>query len=188
MPECKDFPADNITIRHVERSDLDACHFIESVCYTSDAASKEKIQKRIDIFPEGFLVAELKGRIVGMINSGGTNKEDISDDAFKDMVGHEHTGKNIVVFSLAVLPEYQGRGVSKKLLSKFIGVSRDMRKQKILLICKSGLIPYYHKYGFVYGGKSRSTLGGFEWHEMYLQLNSIVNNRNEVPVNENLCK
>ena len=160
----------DIKIRHVKEYDLDACYAIESTCYTTDAATIEKIQKRIQLFPEGFLVSELKGQIVGMINSGSTNKEDITDEAFKDMVGHVKDGKNIVIFSLAVLPEFQGTGVSKKLMSRFMEVSKDLGKKKILLICKSNLIPYYQKYGIFYGGKSKSILGGFEWHEMYLPL------------------
>ena len=155
-------------IRHVTENDLDACYAVESVCYTSDAATREKIQKRIELFPEGFLVAESKGRIIGIINSASTNKEDITDEAFKDMVGHVKDGKNIVIFSLAVLPEFRGTGISKKLMSKFIEVSKALKKEKILLICKSELIPYYKKYGLFYGGKSKSTHGGFEWHEMYL--------------------
>ncbi|MFN3531443.1 MAG: GNAT family N-acetyltransferase [Candidatus Brocadia sp.] len=162
---------DYVKIRHVTIHDLDACYAVESVCYTSDAATREKIKKRIELFPEGFLVAELKGLIIGMINSASTNKEDITDESFKDMVGHVKDGKNIVIFSLAVLPEFRGTGVSKKLMSMFIEVSKTLRKEKILLICKSELIPYYKKYGFFYAGKSRSVHGGFEWHEMYLPLN-----------------
>ncbi len=158
-------------IRHVTKQDLDACYDVESVCYTADAATRENIQKRIQMFPEGFLVAESNGNIVGIINSASTNKEDITDEAFKDMVGHVKDGKNMVIFSLAVLPEFRGIGVSKKLMTKFIDVSKDLKKEKILLICKSNVIPYYQKYGFAYGGKSRSRYGGFEWHEMYLLLN-----------------
>ncbi|NUO07647.1 MAG: GNAT family N-acetyltransferase [Candidatus Brocadia sp.] len=160
-------------IRHVTEHDLDACYTLESLCYTSDAATKEQIQKRMQVFPEGFLVAESNGRIIGMINSGATNKEDITDEAFKDMVGHVKDGKNIVIFSLAVLPGFQGMGVSKKLMLKFIGVAKDLKKEKILLICKSDVIPYYQKYGFSYGGKSKSRHGGFEWHEMYLPCNNL---------------
>lgn len=160
----------NVIIRHVSEHEVDACYTIESICYTTDAATREKIKKRIELYPDGFLVAELKGQIVGMINSGSTNRDDITDEAFKDMVGHEKNGKNIVIFSLAVLPDYQRNGVSKKLMSRFIEVSKALKKKKILLICKCNLIPYYRKHGFFYGGKSASTLGGFEWYEMYLPL------------------
>ena len=161
---------EDLKIRHVNEHDLDVCYSIESACYTSDAATREKIQKRIQLYPEGFLIAELNGRVIGIINSGSTKKEDITDEAFKDMVGHVKDGKNIVIFSLAVLSEFQGNGVSKKLMTKFIELSKGLKKEKILLICKSELIPYYQKYGFFYGGKSKSRHSGFEWHEMYLPL------------------
>ncbi|MDE1890018.1 MAG: GNAT family N-acetyltransferase [Planctomycetota bacterium] len=159
-----------MNIRHASEHDLDACYTIESACYTSDAATKEQIQKRIQLFPEGFLVAEFNGRVIGIINSASTNKEDITDEAFKDMVVHVKDGKNIVIFSLAVLPEFRRNGISKKLMMKFLDVSKALKKERILLICKSELIPYYQKYGFFYGGKSKSRHGGFEWYEMYLPL------------------
>ena len=159
---------ENVIIRHVVEGDLDACFTIESTCYTTDAATREKIEKRIALFPAGFLVAEVDGQVVGMVNCGATNNEDITDDAFKDMTDHVHDGKHIVIFSLAVLPAFQGVGISGRLMEKFIEASRDLEKEKILLMCKSGLISYYRKYGFLYAGKSKSTLGGFEWHEMYL--------------------
>ncbi len=170
FPEMKQGITQNVKIRRVVEGDLDACFTIESTCYTTDAATGEKIEKRIALFPEGFLVAEVDGQVVGMVNSGATDKDDITDDAFKDMTDHTNDGKHIVIFSLAVLSEFQGVGISRELMVKFIEVSRDLKKEKILLICKSGLISYYLKYGFLYAGKSKSTLGGFEWHEMYLPL------------------
>jgi len=161
----------NLKIRQVTIYDLDACYAVESRCFLpSEAASRETIETRINLFPQGFLVAELNNVIVGMVNSGATNKEDISDEAFKAMVGHEHDGANIVIFSLAVLSEFQKQGVAKQLMVQFIEVSKKLGKQKIMLICKSNLVDYYQKYGFVYVGESASTHGGSEWHEMHLPL------------------
>ena len=161
----------DLKIRRVKDSDLDDCYRVESACYTSDGATRKKIQKRIKLFPEGFLVAESKSEIIGLINSASTDKEDITDEELKDMVGHDKDGKNMVIFSLAVIPEFQGDGISKQLMLRFIEVSKDLKKEKILLLCKSELIPYYQNYGFIYGGKSKSKHGGFEWYEMYLPLN-----------------
>ncbi|MHC4269310.1 MAG: GNAT family N-acetyltransferase [Planctomycetota bacterium] len=159
-----------IKIRHANKYDVDGCYRTESVCYTSDGATKKKIRKRIKLFPEGFLIAESEGKIIGLINSASTDKEDITDEELKDMVGHSKDGRNMVIFSLAVLPEFQGNGISKQLMSRFIKTSKNLKKEKILLICKSGLVPYYQNYGFLYSGKSKSKHGGFEWHEMYLPL------------------
>lgn len=162
----------HLIIRPVTIHDLDACYAVESCCFLpAEAASKETIKIRIELFPQGFLVAELNnGTVIGLVNSGATNKEDISDEAFKAMVGHEQNGANIVIFSLAVLPEFQKQGVAKQLLLQFIEVSKKLDKQKIMLICKSNLVDYYQKYGFVYIGESASTHGGCKWHEMIMPL------------------
>ena len=161
----------DLKIRRVKDNDLDDCCRVESACYTSDGATRKKIQKRIKLFPEGFLVAESKGEIIGLINSASTDKEDITDEELKDMVGHVKDGKNVVIFSLAVLPKFQRNGISRQLMLMFIEVSKDLKKEKILLLCKSELIPYYQNYDFLCRGKSRSKHGGFEWYEMYLPLN-----------------
>ncbi len=162
-----------INIRQVNKHDVDGCFKTEFACYTSDGATKEKIRKRITLFPEGFLIAESEEKTIGLINSASTNKEDIADEELKDMVGHVNNGRNMVIFSLAVLPEFQGNGISKQLMARFIEVSRALKKEKVLLICKSELITYYQNYGFLYSGKSKSKHGGFEWHEMYLLLNTV---------------
>ena len=162
----------DLRIRRVKDSDLDDCYRVESTCYTADGATMEKIQKRIKLFLEGFLVAESKGAIIGLINSASTDKEDITDEELKDMVGHVQDGRNMVIFSLAVIPEFQGKGISSQLMLMFFDVSKGLKKEKILLLCKSELIPYYQKYGFLSGGKSKSKHGGFEWYEMNLVLNN----------------
>ena len=97
----------NVKIRRVVAGDLDECFTIESTCYTTDAANREKIEKRIALFPAGFLVAEVNGLVVGMINSGATNKNDITDETFKDMIAHINHGKHIVIFSLAVFLSFR---------------------------------------------------------------------------------
>ncbi|MBI5309397.1 MAG: hypothetical protein HZB37_13960, partial [Planctomycetes bacterium] len=58
-PEMKQGITQNVKIRRVVAGNLDACFTIESTCYTTDAATREKIEKRIALFPEGFQVAEV---------------------------------------------------------------------------------------------------------------------------------
>jgi len=95
------------TIRMVEPDDLTACHTIEARCFPpSEAAWTTSLQARINTYPEGFLVAERDGTIVGQVNSGSTHKNDISDEEFKQLIGHDPDGENIVIFSLSVLPEF----------------------------------------------------------------------------------
>jgi ribosomal protein S18 acetylase RimI-like enzyme len=160
-----------IIIRHVVPDDLDGCFTVETSGFPpEEAATRETIRLRIDTFPQGFLIAEMDRRIVGILNSGATDKEDISDEELKQLVGHNPEGRNMVVFGLAVLPEFRKQGIARQLMSRFAAETRDINKKSILLLCKQTLITYYERLGFELVGLSRSTHGGAEWHEMRLRL------------------
>src|SRR5690606_19548550 len=109
---------------------------------------------------EGFLVLEHDGKLIGMVNSGATNDDDMSDQDLKPLISHNPAGTNIVIFSLAVLPAYQQQGFAAQLLQAFIERSRQLGKRRIVLICKPALIPYYARFGFVEQGLSSATHGG----------------------------
>ncbi len=160
-----------IIIRNACAKDLDACIEIETNSFPPDeAASDESIRTRITTYPQGFLVAEKNGCILGQINSGATSKNDITDEAFKKLVGHDPAGTSMVIFSLSVLPRFRHQGVAAALMDRFIIKARDMGKQNVLLLCKEKLIPFYRRFGFEDGGLSASTHGGAAWHEMRLGL------------------
>jgi ribosomal protein S18 acetylase RimI-like enzyme len=160
-----------ISIREASISDLNRCYEIESTAYAGDeAASREKIGKRIEVYPEGFLVLEFEDEIVGLINSGATDHVQLSDEAFKELVGHDPNGKKIVIMSVAVHPDFQRKGFAGKLIIEFIDKMKAMEKSEIYLICQTGLIDMYSSYGFEYIGVSDSDHGGLHWHEMSLHL------------------
>ena len=155
------------TIRMVEPDDLTACHTIEARCFPpSEAAWTTSLQARINTYPEGFLVAERDGTIVGQVNSGSTHKNDISDEEFKQLIGHDPDGENIVIFSLSVLPEFQKKGVGSRLLNNFVEQARELGKSKVMLLCKENFVSYYSGHGFENDGVSNSTHGGATWHVM----------------------
>jgi len=158
-------------IREVQIEDIEACFEIETLSYDGDeAASKEKIEKRILTYPEGFIVLEQNQEIVGFINSGATNNVQMSDEDLKDLIGHDPKGSHIVIMSVVVHPKYQRKGYAGELLTAFIEKMRQMGKTSIYLICQTGLIDLYAKYGFEYIGESDSAHGGLSWHEMSLYL------------------
>jgi ribosomal protein S18 acetylase RimI-like enzyme len=158
-------------IRHVLPEDLDGCFTVETSGFPpEEAATRETIRLRIETFPEGFLVAEVNGRVVGILNSAATHKDDISDEELKQLIGHDPGGRNMVVFALAVLPEYQKQGIAHQLMSRFVEEARAGEKENVLLMCKAHLVEYYQRMGFAHTGISRSTHGGAEWHEMQLRL------------------
>lgn len=159
----------DVLIRNVRPQDLDDCCTVEAYGFSpEERASRETIELRIETFPQGFFVAEVSGRVIGMANGASTNKDDISDEALKQLIGHDEDGKNMVIFALAVLPEFQKRGIAKRLVGRFVEEARRNKKEKVFLMCKHYLIAYYKGMGFVHMGLSRSTHGGSQWHEMCL--------------------
>jgi len=157
-----------VRIRPVQRGDLDACAEIEEVAYGGHGATRERIERRIREYPEGFRVAVSGKEVVGFINSGCVLRESISNGKLKDLVGHDPSGKNRVIFSVAVHPAYQGRGIGRQLMEKFIQESHTLGKARILLICRGDLFSFYEQFGFAYRKPSRATYGGHQWHEMSL--------------------
>lgn len=161
----------DMVIRSVQLADLDRCFEIETVSYGGDeAASKEKIAKRITTYPEGFIVAENEKEIVGFVNAGAAHEVELSDEEFKELIGHDPEGKHIVIMSVVVHPDYQGKGIAGVLMRAFIERMKEMDKADIYLICQTELIDMYAKFGFVHLGESDSDHGGLSWHEMVLNL------------------
>jgi len=116
-------------IRIVKEQDLARCFEIESVSYAGDeAATKNKILKRILCYPEGFIVLENKSEIIGFINSGATHKVELSDEDFKELIGHDPMGKHIVVMSVVVHPDYQRKGYASMLLEHFTKKMKTLSK------------------------------------------------------------
>jgi len=160
-----------LIIRHVLPGDLDECYQVEITAFLpEETASKETIKLRMDTFPQGFLVAEVNGSVAGMLNTASTDKDDISDEELKQLVGHDPNGRNMVVFTLAVLPEYRRQGIARQLMEQFAKEVRGLKKENILLMCKQHLIRYYESMGFEHVSLSKSTHGGAEWHEMMMSL------------------
>lgn len=167
---CQD-QMNELIIRSVLPNDLDDCLMVEMSGFPpEEAASKKTLKLRMETFPQGFFVAELDERVIGILNSAATNQDDISDEELKQLIGHDRNGRNLVVFALAVLPEYRKQGIARQLMARFAEEARRLNKENILLLCKRHLIAYYESMGFDHVGPSKSTHGGAEWHEMRLKL------------------
>jgi len=161
----------DVDIRNVIRADLDGCYEVEIACWPpEEAAAKETVERRIVAFPQGFFIAESDGRVIGMLNSCCTDREDLGDEELKQLIGHDVDGRNMVVFALGVLPGFRKQGVAAALMSRFIRLARELNKENVLLICKSDLVAYYERFGFVHAGLSRSMHGGATWQQMVLKL------------------
>ncbi|WDD92602.1 GNAT family N-acetyltransferase [Burkholderia sp. FERM BP-3421] len=157
--------------RIVSPHDLASCHAIEASAYEGDeAATREKIATRIRRYPAGFLVMEQDGEVIGFINSGCAHEVVMSDEAFKELVGHDPDGPRVVIMSVAIDPRHQGRGHATRMMRAFVERMKALGKRTLHLMCKDRHVALYERLGFRYERPSASTHGGMAWHEMSMTL------------------
>lgn len=158
-------------IRTAQKQDVARCYEIEITAYEGDeAATEAKIAKRIEMYPEGFVVLETSAGIIGFINCGCAWDVVMSDEEFKELVGHDPEAPNVVIMSVVVAPEFQGKGYASILMKAFIERMKQMNKKTIHLMCKQHHVGLYEKFGFVYNKPSASDHGGMSWHEMMMDI------------------
>ena len=162
------------TFRIASPADAARCFDVEAAGYNADeAATLEKISKRIAEHPQGFVLLETGGEIVGFINSGCTHEVEMSDEDIKDLIGHDPSAPHVVILSVVVDPAYQGLGLSTALMSEFVRRMEEAGKATIHLMCKRPLVPLYERFGYRYIKPSGSAHGGAEWHEMMMDLPKV---------------
>jgi ribosomal protein S18 acetylase RimI-like enzyme len=161
----------NQNFRNASLTDATRCFEIETLAYDGDeAATHEKISKRIVEYPQGFLILEVDNQIVGFVNSGCAYDVEMSDEDFKELIGHDPVAPNVVIMSVVVDPAHQGLGLSTALMSEFVKRMTDAKKETIHLMCKEHHVPLYEKFGYRYTQPSASDHGGVRWHEMMMDL------------------
>ena len=162
---------DSVMIRQAAPSDLDQAFQVENRCFPpAEAASREAFSSRIKTFAESFFVAELDGKIIGLVNGCVTDRPLICDDLFEGDGGHDPQGENQMVFGLAVDPDFQRHGVAERLMDHFIEKAREAGRKRMVLTCKEELISYYERFGYVNRGVSASVHGGAQWYDMVMEL------------------
>lgn len=157
--------------RQAVPQDADRCFEIESTAYEGDeAATLPKILKRIAEYPQGFLVMEVEHKVIGFINSGCADQVVMSDEAFKELVGHDAAAPNVVIMSVVIDPTFQGRGFAGGMMRTFVEQMRRAGKKTIHLMCKERHVDLYARQGYQYVQPSVSDHGGMAWHEMKMHL------------------
>lgn len=156
-----------VTIRQAKADEAEVLAGIEAECFPpAEVASKEEIEKRMQVFPENFFVAETDGRIVGFINGGTTDEQYLPDEMYHDVSLHKPEGAYQTVFGLNVLPRYRHRGIAGELLDFLTEASCLRGKKGVILTCKEHLISFYEKHGFVNYGRADSQHGMAQWYDM----------------------
>lgn len=160
-----------LSFRQVQASDLAPCYALESSAYEGDeAASEARIARRIAAYPQGFLVLEKDGELIGFINSGCAQVVAMSQEEFKELIGHDPQAPHVVIMSVVIAPVWQGQGYAGILMREFVSRMRLADKHSINLMCKQVHVSLYERLGYHYLQPSDSDHGGVSWHEMRMDL------------------
>lgn len=156
-------------IREVTQHDLSSITQLEAICFPQkEAADKESLKQRIQTFPNGFLLMEVDGKIIGMINGCITNQKTIHDDLYSNSLLHDPYGDYQAIFGLDIHPDYRHLGYAKKLMNTFIKRAKNEGRKGMILTCKKHLIGFYESFGYCNLGISDSTHGDAVWYDMIL--------------------
>src|SRR3546814_14405512 len=93
---------------------------------------------------------ERDGQVAGFSNSGCAQEVAMSDEAFKELLGHDASAPNVVIMSVVLDPAFQGKGYATLLMREFIGRMRGMGKTSIHLMCKQRHVELYDRFGYRY--------------------------------------
>ena len=160
-----------IIIRMGDQKDLSSIIEIESICFPKEeAATETSLRERFKVFPENFLVAEIKneGKVIGFINGCTTDIPELPDILYEKADLHKKDGGYQTVFGIDTLPEYRRQGIGAHLMNALINLSKKRGKTGIVLTCKDYLIHFYEKFGYKNQGVSKSSHGGAKWNDMLL--------------------
>lgn len=161
----------NIRIIQADPQDVRQLHEIEVLSFPPEkAASLEAFEYRLREFPQWFFKAEADGRIIGLINGSCSKKPYITDDLYEQGGGFDESGENLLIYGLAVHPEYRHTGVAQRLMEKFVTAAKNAGKKHISLTCKEALIGFYESLGYTKRGVSESVKGNITNYDMEMYL------------------
>jgi len=137
-------------IRTASLKDLSSILNVEKSAFPpSRQASPDTLQKRLQLFPQGCLVAEQDEKIIGFETSLLTlDVRSITElDQLDEMI-HNPSGTVYYLRSLATKQEFQRQGIGKALTEEAIKVARKFKKKIFRLTASQDVEQFYIKLGF----------------------------------------
>ncbi|OCS84369.1 carbon-nitrogen hydrolase family protein [Caryophanon tenue] len=138
-------------IRTLRREDFEDILKIQRVSFPGmDPWKIAHLESHLRIFPEGQIVAELDGQVIGSCSSVRLNFNeyderhtwsDVTDDGY--ITNHNPKGTHLYGIEVMVHPDFRHMKVGQRLYEARKELARELNVRSILL---GGRIPNYHKY------------------------------------------
>ena len=158
-----------MTIRTATLSDLDAIAQVEAACFPqAEAATREQFAQRLEHFASHFWLMFYGEKLIAFVDGFVTDEDTLTDEMFANPELHDEAGKWQMIFGVNTLPEYRRKGYASELMRRVIQDSRGQGRLGLVLTCKSEMVHWYARLGFVSEGLSESVHGGAVWYQMRL--------------------
>jgi acyl transferase domain-containing protein/NADPH:quinone reductase-like Zn-dependent oxidoreductase/acyl carrier protein/SAM-dependent methyltransferase/GNAT superfamily N-acetyltransferase len=131
------------TVRHTRIEDMPALLRLEAACWAEPLrVSKAQIRQCIERFPQGQVVLEINGEIVGAIYSQPIERAESLANITYDQIPSLHSaqGNTIQLLGINILPEMQGRGLGDQLLEfvlEWFTLKGDVQRVVGITRCKN---------------------------------------------------
>lgn len=157
-------------IKEATKNDLEIVYNLETACFLkTEAASFGSLKARLEVYSEGYDILYVDGKAIGYIGGLKNNTLELKDEMYHDSSLHCPLGRYQTIFSVCILPEFQGHGYATMMVKNYV----EKRRNKVdgfVLTCKDYLIPFYEKCGFSFEKVSNSTHGNAKWNDMVLKV------------------
>lgn len=163
----KDFVFEMIDVSNEE--EIKQAIDVEQTCFPPhEACSIKHMRERINQAGSLFMVAKEKAtnKVVGILNGIATDERKFKDEFFTNATLHQEDGKTIMLTGLAVLPDYQRKGIAKAMMNQYVLIQAYQDRSFLVLTCLENKLKMYRKLGFSDCGIADSTWGNEVWHEM----------------------
>lgn len=157
-------------IRTASLQDLEDIAAVEAACFpVAEAATKAEFAERIQHYGDHFFLLYDKQKLIAFVDGFVTDEQNLTDEMYEKASLHNENGAWQMIFGVNTLPAYRQHGYAGKLLQKAIADAKEQCRKGLVLTCKSRLVHYYAKFGFVDEGVTdKSTHGNVAWHQMRL--------------------
>jgi len=148
--------------KNLSRGDVES--FLEEVMEVEKSAwppelqaSKEKFASRLNVFPEGFLVVKVNGKIKGVTTSLITTYNQSTGQTWREVTDngmikktHDPSGDSLYVVSVGVSSDLQGQGIGGKLVQSQLELAKKLGLKYLYLGARiPGFDAYCKQYGTI---------------------------------------
>lgn len=116
-------------------------------------ATRDKFEARLEVFPEGFFLASINGKLVGVSTSEivqfnpqqpPETWDEITDNGYIRKT-HNSQGNALYVVSLGVSKDFQGQGIGRQLMNEQKELTKKLKLKFLFLGARIPKFAQFHK-------------------------------------------